>query len=178
MFQDLSDLINGGINSVFTDYPVIIWQLMATLVLLIFVAAFLWKPITKFIENSEKEAQKELEEAKAKNEAAEKLKQEANLEYQNMKQEMTKLQKELLAEANKKRDAIIKEAKEEVERRKTDLKAELASEIISQEEKIKEAIKDVALMAAQKIVKTNLSDQKAGEIVDDIIKEIEDGKLR
>lgn len=178
MLEDLSKLINEGIDSVFAEYPIIVWQLLATLVLVIFVAAFFWGPITKFIEKEEQETKAKLEAAIKKEQDAQVLFQSAENHYNEVKDSLSKLEKSLIVEANEKADAIVNSAKKQAEQRLNDVKVEIASEIIASEEKIKEAIKDVAILASEKIVKANLNQTNSSKIVDEIIEGLSDGEFK
>lgn len=178
MLEDLSKLINEGIDSVFAEYPIIVWQLLATLVLVIFVSAFFWGPITKFIEKEENEVKQKLIAAEQKEKEAEQLFQSAQAHYSEVKDNLAKLEKDLTTEANEKADEIITQAKKQAEQRLNEVKVEIASEIIASEEKIKEAIKDVAILASEKIIKENLNKSNSSKIVDDIVEGLADGKFK
>lgn len=172
MFTELTDLVTGGVESVFVDYPVLLWQLLATVLMVVVVALLMWKPITKFIEKQAEDAEKELNEAKAKNEEADVLKLKLETDYTEMKDEIEKHRKQLLEEAEEEKERILQEAKMEVERKKSELKLELASEIVAQENQIKESIKEIALLAASKILEKKLTSKEDKELVDKIIEEI------
>ena len=179
MFKELSDLIEKSANSAFQDYPVILWQLLATAVLLVVVLLLFWRPITKYIENKEKEEMKNIEDAKKKNEEATKIKEEMDAEYKKLQEEMSSIKKKLLQEAENEKERIINDAKLESERKRQELKIELANEIINQEEKIKETIKEVSLLAASKMLDKKLQSHEDEELVEKIISEIgeiKDGK--
>lgn len=179
MFQELSDLINKGIDSVFSDYPIIVWQLLALVLLVIFVAAFLWRPITKFIEREEQEATKELAQAHELNAKAKEYEALKHSEYKEIKDKLEILEKDLIKEANLKKERIINDAIKEMDRQRVDLKVELANDIIKQEEDIKKAIKEIALIASQKIIKNNLDTKNiSNTLVDDIIEELSDAKFK
>ena len=179
MFDELSDLINSGIDSVFSDYPIIVWQLLALILLVIFVAAFLWKPITKFIDKEEAEAKKDLAEANIALEKAKEYETLKQTEYVKIKNKLEILEKDLIKEANLKKERIINDAIKEMDRQRQDLKVELANDIIKQEEDIKTAIKDIALLASQKIIKNNLDTKNINNnLVDDIIEELTDAKFK
>lgn len=172
MVQELAELITDGVDSVLQDYPVIVWQLLATILLAVVVGLLFWKPITKFIEKQTKDAEKELNEAKEAKEKAIDLKEKLDTEYSKMKEELVKHRKKLLNEAELEKERILKDAKEEATRKREELKLELAGEVLAQEEAIKKAIKEIALLAASKLLERNLTSKEDEELLEKIIEEI------
>ena len=63
IFKEISDAIQEGLNSIFERWDLVLWQIAATVILIIVVRIFLWKPITRYLEQRQEALSKELYEA-------------------------------------------------------------------------------------------------------------------
>ena len=77
-------------------------------------------------------------------------------------------------EANIKRDEIINQAKDEARRRMDNLDAELEQEKKNMSDQIRKEIVDIAFAAAEKIVAKEIDHSKYLDVVDDILKGVND----
>ena len=157
---------NGDIFSWLRDFVI---QLIATLLLFIVVKIFLWKPLTEFLEARRDKMDKDLietEEAKLK---AIKLQEELAKKYAEAKDEIAKLLKQAEVEGNLRKEEIIEEAKREAARRLELAKEEIEREIAQQENDIKNQIISIAFLAAEKIVGSEINQEKYLETVSMII---------
>ncbi len=151
----------------------IFWQLFGFLALLFILIKFAWKPMLAALEERESSIENALKSAElARNEMA-------NLKAENEK---------LLAEARLERDAIlakaqeasnkmIEEAKEEAGKQGAQL-IENAKAVIETEKKaalaeVKTQVAVLTLEVAEKLLRKNLSDDKAQkELVDEFVKDL------
>ncbi|MDF2158869.1 F0F1 ATP synthase subunit B [Algoriphagus sp. CAU 1675] len=151
----------------------IFWQLFGFLALLFILVKFAWKPMLAALEERESSIENALKSAElARNEMA-------NLKAENEK---------LLAEARLERDAIlakaqeasnkmIEEAKEEAGKQGAQL-IENAKAVIETEKKaalaeVKTQVAVLTLEVAEKLLRKNLSDDKAQkELVDEFVKDL------
>lgn len=145
-------------------------QVVATILLFIFVRAFLWKPITNILESRRQSIDKALEDAHKAKENAIEIESNLQQELINARLEVKTLIDKAIADGNVKKEAIINEAKEEARKRLENLNQELELEKKNMEKQIKEEIVNIAFAAAEKIVAKEINQDKYLDIVDDILK--------
>ena len=144
-------------------------QLVATLLLFLIVRLFLWKPITKFLEDRRDKMDQELLDAEASRERAIQLEEELKSKYDGAKLEIQKLLKEAEAQGNLQRDEIIKEAKLEAQRILTLANEDIKREIAMEENNIKKEIISIAFLAAEAILGKEINQEEYLETVTKII---------
>lgn len=145
-------------------------QLIATIILFIFVRAFLWKPITNILESRRQTIDKALEEATKAKENAIKIETDLQLELEAARAQVKALIDKAEADGNLRRESIINDAKEEARRRLENLEVELEQEKKNMEKEIKQEIINIAFAAAEKIVAKEINQDKYLDVVDDILK--------
>lgn len=152
IFQDITNAIESELYSIFNNPLLVIMQLLATIILFIIIRLFLWKPITKYLEDKQAAVNKELEEARVNNETAKKLKKEIVESYEAAKLETQNFKKVLQEEAINEKERIITEARQEAKRRLDQVEFDIRQEVRKSNDKIRQAVKEVAIAAAEKIV--------------------------
>jgi F-type H+-transporting ATPase subunit b len=170
MLSDMEQLTANSLTFA-VDFGI---QICATILLFIAVRFFLWKPITNILEARKAAIDKDLKDA-------EEAKQNAIEIEDNLRKELAEARakiKEMLdnaeKDANIKRDEIINQAKEEARRRMDNLDAELEQEKKNMSMQIKKEIVDIAFAAAEKIVAKEIDQSKYLDVVDDILKGVND----
>ena len=146
-------------------------QLVSTIILFLAVRFFLWKPITKILEDRRDAIDKELEEASLAKENSIQIEQELLAEKEKAKAEIKALISKAEHDANVQREAIINDAKEEAKRRLDNLENELVQEKANMESEIKKEIVDIAFQAAEKIVAKEIDREKYMDFVNDFLEE-------
>jgi F-type H+-transporting ATPase subunit b len=152
-------------------WPIVLIQLLATLLLFLVIRFFLWKPVTKFLAARQEALTKELHDAKAEKERATQLKEEAVKEYDAVKQEAKNIRESMLKDTQLEKERVLSEAREEAKRRLNRVEVEIQQEIRESNEKIKTKIKEVAFLAAEKIVQREINEETHDELINDIIDE-------
>ena len=135
-------------------------QLASTIILFLAVRFFLWKPITKILEDRRDAIDKELKEAQEAKENSIQIEQELLVEREKAKAEIKALISKAEHDANVQREAIINDAKAEAKRRLDNLENELIQEKANMEADIKKEIVDIAFEAAEKIVAKEIDREK------------------
>ena len=97
---------SGNILTWLRDFTI---QLIATLILFLVVRAFLWKPLTNFLEARRDKMDQELKETEEAKERAIKLEEDLKAKYDAAKDEIQKLLKQAEAEGSLRREEIIKD---------------------------------------------------------------------
>lgn len=170
-FGEIVDQLMLELESIFTDWQMIVWQLLATLVLILVVRFFLWKPITKFLEQRQEALNKELYEAKNEKERLQQVKQDTLKEYETVKIEAQDIKKALQEEAQHEKERIIAEARLEAKRRLDQVELDIQQEIRESNDKIKHMIKDIAFNAAEKIIQHEIQEDTYEAMLDELIEE-------
>lgn len=146
-------------------------QLVSTIILFLAVRFFLWKPITKILEERREAIDKELEEASLAKENSIQIEQDLLAEKEKAKAEIKALISKAEHDANLQREAIINDAKEEAKRRLDNLENELVQEKANMEAEIKKEIVDIAFQAAEKIVAKEIDREKYMDFINDFLEE-------
>ena len=66
IFQDITQAIENELYSIFENPFLVIMQVIATILLFVIIRIFLWKPITKYLEEKQEATNRELMEAHEK----------------------------------------------------------------------------------------------------------------
>ncbi|MCR5112971.1 MAG: F0F1 ATP synthase subunit B [Acholeplasmatales bacterium] len=145
-------------------------QICATILLFLAVRFFLWKPITKILETRRDAIDKDLNDAEVAKANAIEIESNAKAELEAARTKVKKMLDDAEKNANIKRDEIINQAKEEARVRMENLDAELEQEKKNMSEQIRKEIVDIAFAAAEKIVAKEIDQTKYLDVVDDILK--------
>ena len=146
-------------------------QLVSTIILFLAVRFFLWKPITKILEDRRDAIDKELKEAQEAKENSIQIEQELLVEREKAKAEIKALISKAEHDASVQREAIINDAKAEAKRRLDNLENELIQEKANMEADIKKEIVDIAFEAAEKIVAKEIDREKYLDFINDFLEE-------
>jgi len=150
----------------------IIWTIITFICLAIVLAKFAWKPMLKALSDREEKIHDALREAdRARAEAAEMLMQnEKNLaraeeEYQKMIREGTtiaeKLKEDIITEAKQQAQRELKLAAEEIQRNVDAAKQQLRAEVA-----------DLAIKATEKILEETLDEKRQKKLIDSVINQL------
>ena len=161
---------SGGLLDV--SPGLMIWTVATFLILMIILRSVAWKPMLKVLNDRENfvkdsldkaeaarvQSEKVFEENKIKTDAAEK---EAQDIIDQGKEFAEKLKTQILADSKEEAKKMIESAKDEIERKN--------QEAFSQ---LKNQIADIAVQAAEKIIRENLDKEKQGKLVNKFIDDI------
>lgn len=144
-------------------------QLCSTLIIFLLVRFLLWKPITNMLEQKREAADKELEEAKAKNESAALLEADLKEQLSKAQYEVKSILDNAQMEANAHREEIINDAKAEAKRRLDKAQVEIDQEIKNKQQEIQDMIVTTAFAAATRILEHEVDKDKYIQMVNEII---------
>lgn len=150
----------------------IIWQIVIFILLLILLSKIAWKPLLTALHSREQGIKDSLDQAEQlKKESQDLMEQnkkilsEANAQSMKIINESrdaaNRLREELMAKAQEDSRKLIEQAKTEIKQEKESAMADLRNEV-----------SDLAIKAAEKIIKDNLDAGKQKKIVDDFISQI------
>ncbi len=171
IFENASNLLNDGLNSIFARPDILILNILAFVVMLFFVRYFLWDKINAFIERRQEAVSKALDNAEEERRKAQTLQDNAKKEYAAMKKETDELKERLVKEAYTHQEKLIEEAKASAKHRIEQAERDIDYEISQANEQIKTSIKEVAFMAASKIVKREIDESLHQDIFEDLLKD-------
>ncbi len=149
IYQAISDAIESAFGITLLDMLV---QILATVILVIVVRFFLWDKVMAYLQRRREYVAGELESARQENENAQKLKEQTDREYAELKTKAKTIIETAKQKGEKEEQSIIDKAKAEArELRETTLK-----EIEAEKEKARLAMKDevieIAALMAEKII--------------------------
>ena len=150
----------------------VVMQIIATILLFIFIRIFIWKRIMNILEARQNNIEKNIKDAEELKALA--LEKESLLaaEYEKAKQMAKEIIEKAELEGKEEKDKIILSAKEEAKRRMGLLEDELKREEEKNKENVKNAITDIAFLVAEKIVKHEIDKKEYQTIVTDFIEEV------
>lgn len=157
-------------SKIFPSVPALLTQLVATGILVFVVRKYLWKSALEYIEKRKQylhQVVTDTENLKTQAEQqAAKTEQELNQAYLNARS----IVEEAKQKAGAEKDAILNAANQEAEFKREQIKRELENEKQKAEKELKQQIIDVALSAAEKVIKRKINDQDTEKLVDEFIK--------
>lgn len=162
----------GGGSLLDVNPGVFVWTVVTFVFLLLILKKFAWKPILNSLserenlikdsldkaENARKDAEKLIEENRANIAKAE---DEAQKVIEQGREYAEKLKAQTLEESKTEAKKMIEDAKSEIERRNQDAF-----------NKLKDQIADIAVNAAEKIIRENLDKETNSKLVDKLIDEL------
>jgi F-type H+-transporting ATPase subunit b len=171
IFAEVTEAIQQGLNSVFERPDIVLLNIIAFFVLVIFIRAFLWEKVTTFLEARQEALTQALSDADQERQRAKSLQEKSVSDYEKMKEETRQLKEKLTQDAYKQQEELITNAKKEAKRRLEQAEKDIEYEVAQANEEIKKSIKVVAFAAAEKIVKREIDESIHQDIIDEIIAE-------
>lgn len=142
-----------------------VWNIVLTvinlLILFVLMRIFLFKPVNKIIAERQAEADKQFDEAKAKQDEAAELKTKYEAVLADTESEKKKVMQETRKNADEEYQRIIKAAKKEAETIKSDAEADANNQKAQILKKAEKEIADMVVDAATKVVAGNSENTNA-----------------
>ncbi len=153
-----------------------VFQIINTFILYLILKKLLFKPVTEFMESRENEINNSIEEAKAKNQEADKIKQEYLTKIKGAEEEGRQIVRDAAKRAEERSDEIIKAAKMEADQ----IKERAVKDIEREKEKaintLKDEIASIAMLAASKVIEKDLNEEGHKTLVKEFIDEVGETK--
>ncbi len=151
------------------DPGTIVFTLINAFVIFLIFRIFLYKPVCKVLDQRKEMAAKEIAEAQAAKEAAQKAEQEYTERLDAAKEEAAEIMKQATARAQAREAEIISEATQKA----ADIKVK-AEEAIERDKKramneIKDEISDIVILAATKVVEKEISAKDNEDIISNFL---------
>lgn len=145
------------------------------LILVFFLAKFLYKPVKQFMKDRTERIQNEIQSAEAEYEEAQKLKEEYELKLAEIDTE----REEVLSQAHKKAmersDHILREAREEADNILTRGVAELKRERENEIDNLKRQMVELSMLTAGRFVEVSIDRDTQDEYIDEALSDWEEG---
>ncbi|MGX8796381.1 F0F1 ATP synthase subunit B [Fusibacter sp. JL298sf-3] len=147
-------------------------QLANTLILFLILKHFLFKPVTAFMENREKEIKDQISSAEKLEEEAQAFKAEYEARLAKAEEEGKELIKTHIQRGENRAFEIIKAAESDVESMKLHAHRELETERIKAVNELKDQISELSVMAASKVIDKDLDESSHKDLIDKFINEV------
>lgn len=166
------DLLNGGrldLSKLDVAAFTLIAQILATIILILIVRFKFWKPITAFLESRKEKVTESIKQKEEAEIEANLLKEQANDYLDNAKTNAKEIITNATNFGEQEKKRIIDEAYEEIEEHKQKTEAELKRQVEESKENLKKEIVDVAYLLADKIVSSQMDEEKNKTIIQDFL---------
>ncbi|MDQ3193754.1 MAG: F0F1 ATP synthase subunit B [Bacteroidota bacterium] len=150
----------------------IIWQILIFVILLFLLKKIAWKPLLSALHSREQGIKDSLDQAEKLNEDAKALIEQNKKNLADANTQAMKTIGEAKEMANKIRDEILAKSQEDSRKLIEQAKLEIIQEKESAMAELRNEVSDLAIKAAEKILKDNLDENKQKKIVNDFISQI------
>ncbi|MBK7650560.1 MAG: F0F1 ATP synthase subunit B [Flammeovirgaceae bacterium] len=151
----------------------VIWQLVIFLGLFFLLAKFAWKPILTSLKEREESIQQALDSAESAKKEMASLKADNEILLRETREERDKILRDAREAGNRIHDQAQADAKKNADRLIEDAKAVIQTEKNAALRDVKEQVAMFSLEIAEKLIKKNLSDDKAQkELANTFIKDL------
>ena len=154
----------------------LLFSAITVLVLYLILKHFFFEKVHNFMEARKAAVQESLDRAEATNEEAQALLADYQATLSNAEEEKRAIIKEAKAEADRRSDVIVGEAKQQAQK----IVAEAHEKMQAEEEKavmqLKKEVASLAVQAAERIMQKELDESSQQELVDQVLEEASSGK--
>lgn len=140
--------------------PLVILQLLATIVMILILAKFAWKPYQEYVNNRNEKINDNISSAKDLKKDAQKLEEIKKLELEEFKEEKNKLLNYAKTDANNQKEEIISTAKKQaisIEKRSLNL---INTEKETAKKEIELELLDLVNLTASKFISEKINDEE------------------
>lgn len=161
---------SGGLLSV--NSGLAFWTTLTFILLLIILGRFAWKPILMALKQREEAIKESLEQAQKAKDEAKKILDENQASLLKAEEEGKKIIEQSRAYAQTLKDQMINDSKAQAQKLIDEAAAEIERKKNAAFEDLKNQVAQIAVNAAEKILKENLDKDKNQKLVDKYINEI------
>ena len=167
-------LLSGGEKGGLLDVSpgLIIWTVITFIFLMLILKKLAWKPILTSLNERENFIKESLEKADKAQKDAQELLKENNANLAKAEEESQKIIAQGREYAEKLKNQILEESKTQGRKMVEDATAEIERKNREAFERLKDQIADIAIDAAEKIIRENLDKAKQKTIVDNFIDQL------
>jgi len=150
----------------------VVWTVITFLVLLFVLKKIAWKPILTALNEREDAIKESLEKAEKAKEAAQKILEENQASLLKAEEESKKIIEQSRLYAQKLKDEMMKESKEQAHKIIEDASSQIEQKKEEAFDELKTKVAEIAIQAAEKILKENLDKDSNKKLVNRYIEDI------
>ena len=150
----------------------LLWTVVNLLVLYLLLKKFLFKPVCKMMDERTAKIQRDLDEAKAKKQQAEKLKADYEDSIKNAREEAVAITNQAKERAGRECDIMLENARSESAKILKEAEKAAENEKSKAIDDAKYQIADLAILAAAKVINKNVGDDTDKEAVNAFLSEV------
>jgi len=154
-----------------------LWQLLNFFVLLYLLRKFLYSPIKEILDKRAAQINGDLDDAEARREEAKEIKNKYEQKLKNAHSEAQEIVDNAETRANKKAKNIINEAEEKAENLKAKKLEEIEQAKKEAASELRDSIADYTVLAANKLIREQLDEDKHQQMIMDFIDELDKEEL-
>ena len=162
----------GGGSLVDVNPGLVIWTVITFLILLFVLKKIAWKPILTALNEREDAIKESLEKAEKAKEAAQKILEENQASLLKAEEESKKIIEQSRQYALKLKDQMMKESKEQAQKIIEDASSQIDQKKEAAFSELKTKVAEIAIQAAEKILKENLDKDSNKKLVNRYIEDI------
>jgi F-type H+-transporting ATPase subunit b len=147
------------------------------LVLVALLYGLLWEPITKMLDDRAASIRKDIEQASASREDAEKLKQRYEQAMANARSEANRLRQEKVREGDAEKDKIIGRAREEARRLVEDAQSQITAALAEARKGLRSEVGSISVEIAARILGREVDQSVHRQMIDDFLRNLETEKV-
>ncbi|WP_099190043.1 F0F1 ATP synthase subunit B [Tepidibacter mesophilus] len=151
-------------------------QIINTIIMYLILKKLLFKPVTEFMANRTAEVEASYKDAEEAVNKGEELKAEYEAKISSAKEEAQEIVKNGSKRAEERADEIIKAAQEETVQLKERANREIQREKQKVMNELKDDISSLAILAASKVIGTDIDGAKHEKLIGDFIEEVGEAK--
>ncbi len=147
------------------------------LILAALLYGLLWEPITKMLDDRAASIRKDIEQASASREDAEKLKQRYEQAMANARSEAGRLRQEKIREGDDEKDKIIGRAREEAKRLVDDAQLQISAAMSEARRELRKEAGVISVEIAARILGREVDQNVHRQMIDDFLRDLETEKV-
>jgi F-type H+-transporting ATPase subunit b len=162
----------GGGGLVDVNPGLVIWTVITFLILLFVLKKLAWKPILTALHQREDAIRESLEKAEKAKEESQKILEENQASLLKAEDESKKIIEQSRQYAEKLKDQMLKDSKEQAQKIIEDASAQIEQKKEAAFSELKTKVAEIAISAAEKILKENLNQDSHKKLVDRYIEDL------
>jgi F-type H+-transporting ATPase subunit b len=166
--EAIESLVRGGI--IINPVEIFI-QLIATFILIVVVKKYLWDNVTGFIEARQALLDDDLTAAKADREKAQTLREKAELELRDIREDAKKILEAAREQAAQTQTKTIENTQADIKRMKKDAEDALVKDLEQAKKSLREEIIAVAIELSKKVIAQEIDEKKYHQLIDQAIED-------
>ena len=147
------------------------------LVLMALLYGLLWGPITKMLDDRAASIRKDIEQASASREDADKLKARYEQALANARSEASRLRQEKVREGDAEKDKIINQARQEARRITEDARLQVEAALAEARRELRKEVGNISVEIASRILAREVDQNVHRQMIDDFLRNLETEKV-